>query len=41
VTEAAEMRPAIEFVDNMSEIFDPGKALKSARVVDLRPKQEE
>lgn len=40
VTEAAEMRPAIEFVDNMSEIFDPGKALKSARVVDLRPKLE-
>ena len=40
VTEAAEMHPAIEFVGNMSEIFDPGKALKSARVVDLRPKLE-
>src|SRR6266496_4295522 len=39
VTEAAEMRPAIEFVNNMSEIFDPNTTLKSARVVDWRPKQ--
>jgi phenylacetate-CoA ligase len=36
VSEAAEMRPVIEFV-TMSEIFDPTKALKSTRVVDLRP----
>ena len=40
VTEAAEMRPAIEFVGSMSEIFDPSQALKSTRVVDLRPKGE-
>jgi phenylacetate-CoA ligase len=39
VAEAAEMRPSIEFVE-MSEIFDPSKALKSTRVVDLRPKDE-
>ncbi len=39
VVEAAEMRPSIEFVE-MSEIFDPSKALKSTRVVDLRPKDE-
>ncbi|GAC1343054.1 MAG: phenylacetate--CoA ligase [Ktedonobacteraceae bacterium] len=37
VTEAAEMRPVIEFVTNMSEIFDPTRTLKSIRVVDLRP----
>lgn len=37
VTEAAEMRPALEFVENMSDIFDPAKTLKSTRVVDLRP----
>ncbi|MDQ2904822.1 MAG: AMP-binding protein [Ktedonobacteraceae bacterium] len=37
VTEAAEMRPIIEFVANMSDIFDPTKTLKSTRVVDLRP----
>ncbi len=36
VTEAAEMRPTIEFV-GMSDIFDPAKTLKSVRVVDLRP----
>jgi phenylacetate-coenzyme A ligase PaaK-like adenylate-forming protein len=36
VVEAAEMRPAIDFVE-MSEIFDPTKALKSTRIVDLRP----
>jgi phenylacetate-CoA ligase len=36
VVEAAEMRPVIDFVE-MSEIFDPTKALKSTRVVDLRP----
>jgi phenylacetate-CoA ligase len=36
VSEAAEMRPVIEFV-TMSEIFDPTKALKSTRIVDLRP----
>jgi phenylacetate-coenzyme A ligase PaaK-like adenylate-forming protein len=36
VAEAAEMRPVIEFV-TMSEIFDPTKALKSTRIVDLRP----
>ncbi len=35
VAEAAEMRPAIEFV-GMSDIFDPTKTLKSTRVVDLR-----
>jgi phenylacetate-CoA ligase len=37
VAEAAEMRPAIEFVASMSEIFDPTQTLKSTRVVDLRP----
>lgn len=37
VTEAAEMRPVIEFVSNMSDIFDPTKTLKSTRMVDLRP----
>ena len=37
VVEAAEMRPLIEFVNNMSDIFDPTKTLKSTRVVDLRP----
>jgi len=37
VTEAAEMRPMIEFVASMSDIFDPTKTLKSTRVVDLRP----
>lgn len=37
VAEAAEMRPAIEFVAHMSDIFDPSKTLKSVRVVDLRP----
>ena len=37
VVEAAEMRPLIEFVSNMSDIFDPTKTLKSTRVVDLRP----
>lgn len=37
VAEAAEMRPLIEFVSNMSDIFDPTKTLKSTRVVDLRP----
>jgi phenylacetate-CoA ligase len=37
VTAAAEMRPSIEFVGSMSDIFDPGKTLKSTRVVDLRP----
>jgi len=37
VVEAAEMRPLIEFVGNMSDIFDPTKTLKSTRVVDLRP----
>jgi len=36
VVEAAEMRPLIEFVNNMSDIFDPTKTLKSTRVVDLR-----
>lgn len=40
VTEAAEMRPSIEFVD-MSEIFDPAKTLKSTRVIDLRPTDAE
>ena len=40
VTEAAEMRPSIEFVGSMSEIFDPSQALKSTRVVDVRPKDE-
>jgi phenylacetate-coenzyme A ligase PaaK-like adenylate-forming protein len=39
VTEAAEMRASIEFV-GMSEIFDPGKTLKSTRVVDLRPVEQ-
>ncbi len=37
VAEAAEMRPVIEFVQDMSEIFDPTKTLKSTRVVDMRP----
>ena len=37
VTEAAEMRPVIEFVSSMSDIFDPTKTLKSTRIVDLRP----
>ena len=36
VAEAAEMRPVIEFV-TMNEIFDPTKAPKSTRIVDLRP----
>jgi hypothetical protein len=40
VTAAAEMRPLIEFVDSMNEIFDPNQTLKSTRVVDLRPKDE-
>jgi hypothetical protein len=31
------MRPVIEFVQDMSEIFDPTKTLKSTRVVDMRP----
>lgn len=39
VAEAAEMRPVIEFVADMSEIFDPTKTLKSTRVVDLRPSE--
>ena len=33
---AVEMRARIEFVE-MSEIFDPGVALKATRIVDLRP----
>jgi phenylacetate-CoA ligase len=37
VAEAAEMRPVIEFVQDMSEIFDPTRTLKSTRVVDMRP----
>lgn len=37
VAEAAEMRPVIEFVQDMSEIFDPTRTLKSTRVVDTRP----
>lgn len=36
VAEAAEMRPVIEFVQDMSEIFDPTRMLKSTRVVDMR-----
>ena len=40
VTAAAEMRPFIEFVGSMNEIFDPNQTLKSTRVVDLRPKDE-
>lgn len=39
VVEAAEMRPLIEFVNNMSDIFDPTKTLKSTRVVDMRPSE--
>lgn len=39
VAEAAEMRPVIEFVGSMSDIFDPTKTLKSTRVVDLRPQE--
>jgi len=40
VAAAAELRPAIEFT-TMDAIFDPTKTLKSSRVVDLRPVDEE
>jgi phenylacetate-CoA ligase len=40
VISAVSIRPTIEFVDSESELFDPEKALKSTRVVDLRPKEQ-
>jgi len=40
VISAVSIRPTIEFVGSESELFDPEKALKSTRVVDLRPKEQ-
>jgi phenylacetate-coenzyme A ligase PaaK-like adenylate-forming protein len=40
VTAATSVCPSIEFVDSMSEIFDPGQKFKATRVVDLRPTEE-
>jgi phenylacetate-CoA ligase len=40
VTAAASIHPSIEFVSGDNELFDPEKALKSTRVVDLRPTDE-
>jgi len=40
VAAAAELRPAIEFT-SMDAIFDPTKTLKSSRVVDARPQEED
>jgi len=39
VAEAVQMPASIEFVDSMSNIFDPNQTLKPNRVVDLRPKE--
>jgi phenylacetate-CoA ligase len=40
VTGAASMHPSIEFVGSRNDIFDPNQTFKSARVVDLRSKEE-
>jgi hypothetical protein len=39
VAEAVQMPASIEFVDSMSDIFDPNQTLKPNRVLDLRPKE--
>lgn len=35
---AAEMRPNVEIVDDLSTIYDPGREFKARRIVDERPK---
>lgn len=35
---AAEMRPRVELVDDLSTIYDPGKEFKARRIIDERPK---
>lgn len=37
VQRAAELRPKVEFVQHLSDIFDPGKTLKATRIIDERP----
>lgn len=37
VAEAVQMPASVEFVDSMSDIFDPNQTLKPNRVLDLRP----
>ncbi len=37
VQRAVELRPKIEFVDDLLEIYNPGETLKPTRVIDERP----
>ncbi|HJR19293.1 MAG TPA: AMP-binding protein [Actinomycetota bacterium] len=37
---AAEMRPHVEIVDDLSTIYDPGREFKARRIIDERPKAD-
>lgn len=37
IQRAVELRPKVQFVENLSEIFNPGETLKATRIVDQRP----
>jgi hypothetical protein len=35
---AVEMRPKVEILDDLSEIYDPAREFKARRIIDERPK---
>jgi len=37
VQRAVELRPKVDFVEDLTEIFNPGETLKATRIVDKRP----